>query len=314
MLQYMIILLDDASVSYCHYENPIKAHRQIDLDVLKRGIVFAMKENLNIQFVYPAYELPQEYADAIESIDHTKIKPQERKEEANVVVLTDWKDKEVEVLSDVAYIVRSNGKELKENLSIITTLLEKVNRLNIVLTDVENFSDEKIDGYNTLLEELNNSLMGQYQNGRIVQFNLLTDRLLLTQMNNCGAGDTTITLAPNGKFYICPAFYYDNPSDDVGGLDTGLKIKNPQLLKIDHAPICRICDAYQCKRCMWMNQKLTLDINTPSHQQCLVAHLERNASRELQQKMVEKGIKLVNSHEIKEINYLDPLNILKKWK
>lgn len=34
-----------------------------------------MKENLMIQFVYPDYELPQAYKDAIESIDHSKIMP-----------------------------------------------------------------------------------------------------------------------------------------------------------------------------------------------------------------------------------------------
>ena len=74
MLQYLIILLDDTSTSFCHYENPKTERRLIPLETLRQGIRFAMMENLMIQFVYPDYELPQEYQEVIESIDHSKIK------------------------------------------------------------------------------------------------------------------------------------------------------------------------------------------------------------------------------------------------
>ena len=60
MLTHLIILLDDTSVSYCHY-NGANERRLMSLDDLKAGIVWAMKENLNVQFVYPDYELPTEY-------------------------------------------------------------------------------------------------------------------------------------------------------------------------------------------------------------------------------------------------------------
>ena len=75
MLQYLVILLDDTSVSYCHYDNRKSEHRLISLENLKAGILFAMKENLMLQFVYPHYELPQAYKDEIETIDHSKIVP-----------------------------------------------------------------------------------------------------------------------------------------------------------------------------------------------------------------------------------------------
>ena len=61
MLQYLIILLDDSSTSYCHYKVRNKNQRLIDLDNLKAGIRFAMKQNLMIQFVYPESDIPQEY-------------------------------------------------------------------------------------------------------------------------------------------------------------------------------------------------------------------------------------------------------------
>jgi CXXX repeat peptide maturase len=94
-------------------------------------------------------------------------------------------------------------------------------------------------------------------------------------------------------------------------LESGLQIPNPQLLKLDHAPLCRICDAYHCNRCIWLNQKLTWDNNTPSHQQCVLAHLERNAARTLQQQL--RAVGLNAGEEIKEIDYLDPFDVREQF-
>ena len=140
------------------------------------------------------------------------------------------------------------------------------------------------------------------------QFNLLTDRMMLTKANHCNAGVENITLAPNGKFYLCPAFYYGNPADSIDPQ----AIPNGQLLRLDHAPQCRHCDAYHCRRCVWLNRKTTLEVNTPSHEQCIVAHTERNASRRLLEAIREKA-EFMPEVEIKEINYLDPFEVRKKW-
>ena len=87
MVQYFIILLDDTAVSFCHYGNNRKERRLMPLETLKAGILYGMKENLNIQFVYPDYDLPEEYATVIESIDHSKIKPASKADGADVTVI-----------------------------------------------------------------------------------------------------------------------------------------------------------------------------------------------------------------------------------
>ena len=38
MLQYLVILLDDTSVSYCHYDNRKSEHRLISLENLKKPV------------------------------------------------------------------------------------------------------------------------------------------------------------------------------------------------------------------------------------------------------------------------------------
>lgn len=316
MLQYLIILLDDASTSFCHYTVPQKEPRLIDIESLRKGIRFAMRENLMIQFVYPDYVLPQEYNETIESIDHSKIKPLGH--DADVLVLNDWSFPSENV--EVPLVLRTTKAELFTKYVELKNVLEKTPRLNVVITDVETFKVEDFEVYKNVLNELAGYIENLYVEGKSPQLNLLTDRMMLKEMNNCGAGDTTITLAPNGKFYVCPAFYYDDEADSIGDINApnfksaeDLTIKNQQLYKLEYAPICRHCDAYQCKRCIWLNRKTTLEVNTPSHEQCVVAHLERYASRELLNNIRKHGTFLPEQEEIKELDYLDPFDKREEW-
>ena len=313
-LQYLVILLDDTSVAYCHANNPLTEPKLIPLDTLRKAILFGMKQNLMIQFVYPNYELPVEYHKVIESIDHIKI------------------GREVLVYDSVPQMAYTNNLVLRLTINEfitkqndIASLLQQAKRINICLTDTENFQEEQIEEYKNALATLNAVLLNLYKQVKSPQLNILTDRMQLTEMHNCGAGISNITIAPNGKFYLCPAFYYDeqmgvsnrmnhktkDASRSVGDLDNGIDIPNKQLLQLDHAPLCRICDAYHCKRCIWLNQKMTWDNNTPSRQQCVLAHLERNAARDLQLALKEVGYLIKN--EIKEITYLDPFDIKEEY-
>ncbi len=314
MLQYLVILLDDTSVAYCHADNPLTERNLMPLETLRKAIRFGMCENLMIQYVYPDYELPAEYAEVIESIDHVKI------------------GREVRIYNSVPQTIEGENVVLRltiadfiASVGQIAELLPQATRLNICLRDVETFADEQIEAYKGALRTLNASLLTIYAAQKQPQVNIITDRLQLTEMHNCGAGVGNITVAPNGKFYLCPAFYYDEktgvndrmnhskPTSNfaVGDLERGLDIPNRQLLKLDHAPLCRNCDAYHCNRCIWLNQRLTWDNNTPSRQQCIVAHLERNASRDLQQELTKLGATFEN--EIKEIDYLDPFEVRKEF-
>ena len=318
MLQYLIILLDDASTSYCHYTPSLSQHRLIDLADLKAGIRFAMKENLMIQYVYPACDLPQEYKETIETIDHSKIIPSNSPmvEEADVVVFNNWKDAVGFSFDESAtYVLRICKEDLFAQKDVIGTFISKVVRLNIVLTDVETFTENDFSRYKSVLDSFGKETEKLYKAGMSPQLNVITDRIALTQMNNCNAGSNNITLAPDGRFYICPAFYYsaeDKETFCVGDLQSGLAIKAAKLYKLAYAPLCRICDAYQCKRCVWINRKMTFDITTPSHEQCVLAHLERNVSRCVLES-VRKDKEFYPEQDIKETNYLDPFDVRIDW-
>lgn len=314
MIQYIVILLDDTSTSFCHYTNEKADRRLIPLKTLKDGICYAMKENLNIQFVYPNYKLPKEYLAAIDSIDHTDIYPAEMSDNADVVVFDSLiAAKDYVFKEEVAYLIRTDKVSLFNEYKIIGEILDKVTRLNVVITDIETFTEDDFMAYKSLLSNLAERVEQIYVSGKSPQLNLLTDRIMLEKMNNCGAGDTSVTLAPDGKFYVCPAFYLSADGYTIGDMVNGLEIKNSQLYRLDHAPLCRRCDAWQCKRCIWMNRKTTLEVNTPSHEQCVVAHLERNASRKLLIDIRKHGKFMSGSEDIKEIDYLDPFDVKEEW-
>ena len=255
MMQYLVILLDDTSVSYCHCDNPYKESRLISLDDLKAGILYAMKENLMIQFVYPNYELPQEYLDVIDTIDHHDIVPCPMKGDVAVIEnskLGAAKDEQkanvfafsksscvdevkIENLDGAVVVLRMRKADLFVSGDTVAAMLRQVQRLNVVITDLETFIDEELKQYDVLLDQWAAVLKEEYLKGRSPQLNLLTDRMMLTKPNHCNAGVENITLAPNGKFYLCPAFYYSGEDESVGDLANGLYVKNQQLLCLDHA-------------------------------------------------------------------------------
>lgn len=317
MLKYLVIQLCDSAPSFCHYPNAKKEPKLISLADLKAGMLFGMKENLNIQFVYPRYELPMEYKEAIDEIDHVDIVPlhnddKELIHNADVIVIDSWDDVNDNLQGDRSYVLRTSKGDLFANYQKLIDALLKVQRLNVVLTDIPSFNDPDFEKYRDILEQISNALASFYSKGNIAQTNIQTDRMMLKQMNNCNAGDEVVTLAPDGNFYVCPAYYFQG-SEPCGSPQHGVKIKNHQLYRLEFSPICRKCDAYQCKRCVWLNEKQTLEVNTPGREQCVVSHLERNESRILLAKIREHGI-FMPEIEIKEIDYLDPFEIVNQWK
>lgn len=309
MIKYLIVLLADSSVSFCHYQNRNEANL-IPIETLREAILFAMKYDMRIQYVLPDFDLPHDYMEAIASMFHDNIGRLGQEEMSDVIVIDGIKE-----LSDnidkldagIRYLVRTGLREFFTDYKTIIAVLEKNISVNLVYTDIEIFSEKDIDTYSDRLKEISKSVKDVILRGGNANTNILTDRIALDAMNNCGAGDTSITLAPDGKFYPCPAFYYDNDGNyAIGSVQEGVDVRNQKLYTLSGAPLCKRCDAYQCKRCVWLNKKLTYEVNVPSRQQCVLAHVERNASRDLLEALHANN--LLRQKEMEAIDYLDPFD------
>lgn len=264
---------------------------------------------MNVQLVYPDYELPSEYKDLIYDIEHTNIVPSSLSSDADVVVLNSI-DERIEG-TPVNLIIRDTYRNIVSSYEKLASFLTTNAHVSIVIKDIEHIKEADLSDYETLINNIETIIADSVIKGKAIQISNITDRLTLSKMNNCNAGWRSITLAPNGRFYICPSFYYDDPKSSVGNLEDGISIKNEHLYKLSYAPLCSICDCYQCKRCIWLNKRLTNEINTPSRQQCVLSHYERNGSKKLLDDIRLKG-EYLNGVDIPSIGYLDPIEIINK--
>jgi len=132
-------------------------------------------------------------------------------------------------------------------------------------------------------------------------------------MNNCNAGIDHLTLGPDGKLYICPAFYYKKMEYNIDKLfNDSLSLTN--ILKLENSPICLNCDAFQCKRCPFLNYYFSNEFNIPGRDQCHISHIEREVSQYFQRELQKRD--LIDSpglYTIPDLPYNDPFIISKRW-
>lgn len=166
MLKYLVILLDDASTSFCHYTHNSSKPNLMSIEILKKGIRFGMMENLMIQFVYPKNALPQDYYETIETIDHGVIAPAGCPIDADVVVFNDWTSFENFEFSGVGtFVIRTELRDLLEKRNVLFSALSRMTRINIVLTDIEKFKEEEFRRYDKFLSELRENIKKLYLQG-----------------------------------------------------------------------------------------------------------------------------------------------------
>jgi CXXX repeat peptide maturase len=317
-IRYLIVPLSTGATSFCYYENP--AYYSGDGDFLPLTVIrsihdYAAKKNIAVNFIYGNKRPPREYEEIIESTSHVKILPLKLKQFYGEGVFVVNRD-DVPLIdalqpdTKLTLILRAEKSGLQELSTVVSGLISRCGRLNLVMLDIGSYSVNELDEYNNQLARIKKTLLERINGGRPVEVNVLTDRLLLTAMNNCGAGIIHCTVGGNGKFFICPGFYLADENDSIGSIDDGIMIKNRRLLEPENAPICSICDAYHCKRCVYLNSTLTLEINTPSRQQCVASHLERNCSRLLRDGLVRRTPDDTAFAPIPELSYFDPLDVL----
>ncbi|HBC30313.1 MAG TPA: CXXX repeat peptide maturase [Clostridiales bacterium] len=192
----------------------------------------------------------------------------------------------------------------------IKKLLTNSSRININLKIFNKTFD--LDLYEGQLKRVVDIILQYKRNGKTKEINRITDRLYLDRMDNCEFGNYNFAVAPNGKFYICPAFYFNEPESDIGSLDEGITLIDKDIFKLHKSAYCSQCDSFQCNRCIYLNKKFTNEFNTPSSLQCKISHLERKMSLLLLEKLKAEKINVPNMINIEDIDYADPVELVIK--
>lgn len=306
--KYMQIMLSDNITPHCSYRNWNNTNNVLSKDLINKALDFASVNEFEVVF------LGDKSKNLISNSENymSLVDVNHASEDSNLIVIYDNNVDKINKNTDTCVIL-INEKNIEKTTEFIKKVAAFNKRMNITLENIEKWSTDNVEKYKQQLNNLVDFIEETYEKNDPIEINILTDRIYLEKHSDCTAGTQTFTLAPNGRFYVCPAFYFDNPEESIGSLEQNIMNEYESLMKIENAPICKNCDAYQCKSCKYLNKKLTQEYNTPSKIQCLISHHERNMSRELQQRLLNK--KLI-SHEniIEEIQYLDPLEKLLKEK
>ena len=317
MLESVIVLLDAAAVSFCHYDGATHGGSTSGLmprELLAWIVHHAASRNLSLTVLFGMQPVPDEHLRLLDEWKHVKIVPyalRDRYEDA--VLVLDWDGGE---LPDAPakrrenVIVRLPRSRLADWRPIFRLLQGSVRRINLTLTGLGLFTERDLLEYEHQLVRMVETVAGWYLAGQAMEVSCISDRLFLTKMRNCDAGVRHVTFAPSGKF--CPGFYHADPGADVGTPGAGIRIPDAELLGLERAPLCSSCDAYQCRRCVFLSKTTTGEWNTPSRQQCVSAHLERNSSRRLLRRLKPAIVNFEDLADIPEIDYLDPLELTRE--
>ncbi|WP_346939904.1 radical SAM peptide maturase, CXXX-repeat target family [uncultured Clostridium sp.] len=301
--RYIQIMISDNIVPHCDYRNIYRNNEIMDEDTIKRAMEFSINNGYEIVFLG---EPPKSIEIKNPSVIY--ITGEDDKKQRSSEQYIDIYDNEVKCSAEnIKNCVLLINKDNIKNLStLIEKLLKNKERINLVLEGTDKWTEEEINEYGNELDIITELIVEECKKNNYVEVNVLTDRLNSYKHCNCTNGSKTITLAPNGKFYICPAFYFNNPGDSIGNLDRGIINENESLMHGEKSSLCKQCDAYQCKICKFMNKKLTEEYVAPSKIQCLISNYERNKSKELQKKLIKSGLEVSNKI-MGDINSLDPL-------
>jgi CXXX repeat peptide maturase len=315
MLKYINILLADTAVSFCHYENTNSiTSKWVSIELLNDIIHYCQAQELSINYIFPQETVPLELLDTIEKTDHFKIAPYGALVNSTAVVINpaDFeKMNELDNSNKNIIILRVSKNETKFIHTLINRLQGMFKKLTLVLTEVESYTEEDIETYKEELEKSEECLFQQYKDVKdsLPEINFVSDLWFADQMNNCNAGIAHCTFAPDGNMYICPAFYQKGITG-IGKLSE-IQVVNKRLFSLDSAPLCNNkCDAFHCKRCIFLNHLLTEEFNTPSNQQCRLSHIEREFSRHLLERLKQVNPLYLQISAIEKINYSDPMEII----
>lgn len=296
---YLYIMTSDDVTPHCNYRNPRPSGATMGDSVFAQSLEFCQQNDFLPVFL----GIPSSGGEPVESVSIVAAEAERGPGGSIPVFDNGTAGASTGGENAVLLVDRAHLGDLRRHFA---ELVLTHGRVNIILEELEAWGDGQLALYEAELRQVAATVRRCYEDGRPVEVNVLTDLWHLTDICDCGAGENSFAVAPNGKIYLCPAFYFADPDDAVGTLETGIRVPNPRLLEARNSPYCRSCDVYSCRRCKFLNKSLTGEVGIPSRIQCLVSHLERKVSMELQHALVREEL-IRPANAIGPVWYAEPM-------
>ena len=268
-VKHLILYMDNMDTLYCLHGDKSNDYinQKMSQDMIENAIKFAEKNNLKPLFYNHGY--------LTDVIDIAK---------SNMSIsVVDLKNLYECNLSSIINLLIDKISIESIFLGFKYLLDKNVTRINFILSDIQFWSDEDLSLYS---EQLINVASFIKENELSVNINVLHDVTVSERIYyGCDAGVNSYTLAPNGKIYICPAFYFENADKySIGDLDNGFVFKYGECLYNNKFPGCSGCKNYNCRRCLYLNKMMTNEYSISPDIQCKVSNLEAEISKKFFEK------------------------------
>ncbi|NBH28742.1 CXXX repeat peptide maturase, partial [Lachnospiraceae bacterium] len=288
-LRYLYFITGDNAQSHCCYKTNTNETCIMEEKILKGGLDFCLQNNLAPIFLGRInHGLNHKEHLYYEIIDYKQLV----KDDTAMPIYYGLADLSVEVenKSSVGILLID-----KENLKDVVKWTKKLwhihHRINLFIQDSDDWGTTDFDEYRHQLMEISDMVYESYERGEKNQINVLTDLIFATRAQDCGAGVTSIALAPNGKFYICPGFYYNNKGKEkeLGDINGKNILLDKHFFKRSASEPCIDCSIQNCNRCRYSNFIHTNEIHIPIDAQCEINYINAEMSNILQKKLNNNG-------------------------
>ena len=283
----IIVVFDNKAPSFCNYSSNASMKdtlKIIDFDLFSNLIDSIVDENLGIILVHSNI-INQEYENVLDKCNFTRIIPPNLlsfySKDNNIVVTLSVEEcfsvDEKLLVEDLerVLIIRVNKNNLSNLNRAILNLYRVAKRINIVFESSELLATDQLLMYKKELCIIKDTIIkNSTLNSKVTEINAFTDSLLNKSHNFCNAGKDHITMNYTGKFYICPAFIYDDKFKSLENVNiaSDFSLGYNSLNQIE---LCLNCPNNQCQNCFYFNKLTTEEFNIPSYEQCDRSNIEK---------------------------------------
>jgi len=170
-------------------------------------------------------------------------------------------------------ILRVSQEDVGRLGHCVIELLNRYAAVSIKHPDLLKYTKEDFQSYKEQLEEIGGWLLSKGASWSEFSVDVLMNGFG-REIKECGAGETSLAVGPDGSLYFCPAAFRSG-SDPCGHVSKGVDIANRQLFTREYALPCRDkCGAVHCSRCVFLNKLATYEFCVPAKNACKLAHTE----------------------------------------
>lgn len=288
----LLFLLNENYVSMCSYHNSHPAGKEMTSLDIKKGLEYTYAESMQPVFLHSKNMENKAEQEDYEQYNIMHIIPAMHYEYADkfyeykLVFDPDSIDRVSAIKKQDYVFLNIQSNEIEKIFKCVKNLFQITDRINLNIQEIDKTFNR--DAYkNELMVCAEFLIENLKKTGKMKELSILTDILFLTEHDGCPAGEKTYCYAPDGRLYICPAFYSEKEKD-IGNLEKGLENKNNHLFTFDYMPLCQMCDDYHCENCKYINRKYTREVNISPSFQCMKAETERLVAQWLQKELKEQ--------------------------